>query len=91
MAIALPHQHPKFWFDDGNLILCIDDHVFRVHQELLYRHSRSLAAWTANVAPADYGITATDADNCTIVYVPDSVQVKVGDVVALLEHLYHDA
>ena len=32
-------RHETYWLDDGNVILAVNDTLFRVHKSLLARHS----------------------------------------------------
>lgn len=36
---AQPQRHDQLWFDDGNIVLLVDNVAFRVHRSLLGRHS----------------------------------------------------
>lgn len=36
---AGPQRHDQLWFDDGNIVLLVDNVAFKVHRSLLSRHS----------------------------------------------------
>ncbi|KAL4064188.1 hypothetical protein V8B97DRAFT_2026106 [Scleroderma yunnanense] len=74
------NQHPRYWFDDGSIILRISDSEvsFKLHGSLLSRHS----TYFRQMLQA--GSTST------IVTIPPELGVQVDDFVSLLEHLYHD-
>ena len=86
-----PRPHPKFWLDDGSLLLIVGNDLFKVHRTLLYRHSRVLPTWPGSYDLTDHhGIDNSEIDGCAIVSIPEDTNTKADDVEALLEHLYHD-
>lgn len=93
MTTGSPHkppkvQHPKFYLDDGSLILCVESTVFKIHKTLLYRHSRVLP--TLNQSSSKIDSVKFSTSECVIVNIPDEMELRVDDFEALLEHLYHD-
>src|ERR1700733_3943841 len=81
--------HPTFWFDDGSVVLRVQDHLFKVHRSFLSRHSSFFAQHQY--------ITKTSEDNredgdmdCDYIMIGHERRVLVQDVEILLEHLYHD-
>lgn len=90
-ANAELRKHPVYWFDDGLLVLHIQNTLFRVHLSLLKRHSPYLASLeTTN--PVIKPIPIINESSTPVMYVtlgPDR-PVNSRDVEALLEHMYHD-
>ncbi|KAL0946357.1 hypothetical protein HGRIS_012590 [Hohenbuehelia grisea] len=83
-----PRRHPVFWFEDGSLLLQVQDHLYRLHGELLYRQSNLLKeSQSLAVERSDhYG-----PDPPHHIYVVDPTKnMRPEDVSILLEHLYHD-
>jgi len=86
-------RHPKFWLDDGSLIISVQDDIFKVHRTLLCRHSPALTKWSTDESSHGSRIGATNGlDGCEVVLVPPEVagRMRSEDMLALLEHLYHD-
>lgn len=86
-----PRRHPKYWFDDGSLVVHTRNDLFKVHRTLLCRHSAVLSSLSQGI-PQNQGQSAapTTIDGCPIAYIPDGMNVDSADLEALLEHLYHD-
>jgi len=83
-------KHPLYWFDDGSLILHIQDVLFRLHYSLLKRHSPYLAS-VDNVHPIESIPIVNDLDKHSIyIRVGEDRRISTRDVEALLEHMYHD-
>ncbi|EIW73989.1 hypothetical protein CONPUDRAFT_68079 [Coniophora puteana RWD-64-598 SS2] len=74
-ASAAAERHPRFWFDDGSLVLRArgqPDVLFKVHRSLLERQrQQETAVRLGEVYDAPDGVSE-------------------GDLTALFEHLYHD-
>ncbi|KAI0808016.1 hypothetical protein C8Q74DRAFT_108439 [Fomes fomentarius] len=79
-------KHERYWFDDGSIVLCAQDHLYKVHRTLLYRHSRALASSDSEPRLNE---DTPKAEGMPIFHVPDDVSSR--DFEALLEYLYHDA
>ena len=80
-------RHPKYWLDDGSLILQTHDSLYKVHRTLLERHSRLLASLNT---PGDVEEKGKLVEGLVVVRVPDELEVRSGDLEILLEYLYHD-
>jgi hypothetical protein len=80
-------RHPVFWFDDGSVVVQVQDHLYKIHKSLLSRHSnffahhflKKLSDDVSRVPPADCDHIVVDLDR----------RVLAEDVEILLEHLYH--
>ena len=35
------NRHPEFYFDDGNIILLVENDLYNVHRSILARHSNA--------------------------------------------------
>ena len=93
-------RHPDLWFEDGSVVLCAEDTLFRVHMTLLSRHSvcfrdmftiarpRSQCAQTVSGLGAEHGQGDDDElkehDGCPVVHLHDVAE----DVGNLLTALY---
>lgn len=83
-------KHPLYWFDDGSLILHIQDVLFRLHYSLLKRHSPYLASMD-NIRPIETIPIVNEIDKpSTYILVSEDRGVSSRDTEALLEHMYHD-
>lgn len=82
-------NHPIYWFEDGSLILDADVVRFKVHQTVLSRHSRFFAALPKLQEP-DNSHSNSTLNVCRLVILERERQVRVDDLEALLQHLYHD-
>lgn len=80
-------KHPNFWFDDGSIVLHVENRVFKVHRALLSRHSRffSEVEPSANISDGPEPLLGP------YLSVDTSRSVRAKDVEVLLEYLYHDA
>ena len=79
-------RHPIFWFDDGSIVVRVQDYLFKVHRSLLSRHSNFFAQSQSIASTSD--LREDLAANCGYIVVERHVLVQ--DVEVLLEHLYHD-
>ena len=79
-------RHPRYWLDDGSLVVRTQDDLFKVHRTLLQRHSPVLTSLVENSLRDD----AARVDGCPILHLPSELGVDSADFEALLEHLYHD-
>ncbi|TCD62151.1 hypothetical protein EIP91_007279 [Steccherinum ochraceum] len=74
-------KHPTYWFDDGSLILQVEDVAYNLHKTILTRHSPLLQSLTRNTE---------DGYKVSVVQIPEELGVTGEDFDKLLEHLYHD-
>jgi hypothetical protein len=93
-------RHPDLWFDDGSVVLCAENTLFRVHISQLSRHSVCFRDMFAMPQPkSDLGKSLPCAqigdgkedvfylkeyDNCPVVHLHDAAE----DVGNLLTALY---
>lgn len=75
-------RHPRYWLEDGSLILRTQNDIFKVHRTLLSRHSPVLSSLSDKAS--------VGAEGCPMVHIPDETGVASADLEALLEYLYHD-
>ncbi|KAF9450268.1 hypothetical protein P691DRAFT_726395 [Macrolepiota fuliginosa MF-IS2] len=84
-------KHPIYWFDDGSLILHVQDVLFKVHYSLFQRHSPYLAsASKTNITPNAILTLSDIRDPIPYVVFGSDRYVNPKDVEVLLEHMYHD-
>ncbi|KIL66982.1 hypothetical protein M378DRAFT_159925 [Amanita muscaria Koide BX008] len=69
------HKHPVYWFNDGSIVLQVQEQLFRVHLSLLSRLSPYFAGLRTDTLTNIVGL-----GNGTLAH----------DFRVLLEHLYHD-
>lgn len=86
-AVTL-RRHPKYWLDDGSLVVRTQNDLFKVHRTLLHRHSSIISSLSRD--QSQDGGESRLIDGCPVVHVPDDLDVSSADFEALLEHLYHD-
>ncbi|KAH8102383.1 hypothetical protein BXZ70DRAFT_1006314 [Cristinia sonorae] len=67
--------HPSYWFDDGSIILHVQDTSYKLHRSLIARHSPFLNSLS---------------DTTDDLRIPEGLGVLSEDFDRLLEHLYHD-
>ncbi|KAG6845268.1 hypothetical protein H0H87_011677 [Tephrocybe sp. NHM501043] len=79
-------RHPVFWFDDGSMVIRVENQAFKVHRTLLSRHSRFFAG--VDPINLDSGSDLT-LESCILLDQGRNVRAK--DLEVLLEHFYHDA
>ncbi|OJA14272.1 hypothetical protein AZE42_08832 [Rhizopogon vesiculosus] len=77
-------QHPTYWFDDGSIIVrshntSHEEVYFKLHEGLLRRQSRFVRK-----------MLDSETSAASEVLIPQELGVQVHDLIALLEHLYHD-
>jgi len=82
-------RHPTFWFNDGSVVVRIQDHLFKLHRSLLSRHSNFFAQYPAMNGVHKELIEDREADN-DYIDVDRDRHVLAEDAEVLLEHLYHD-
>ncbi|KAL1680157.1 hypothetical protein EV122DRAFT_208432 [Schizophyllum commune] len=58
-----PQHHEKHWYDDGSVVLHVEDTLFRVHRSILARHSEIFRDAFALPAPVE----AEEHDGCPLV------------------------
>ncbi|KAH7924742.1 hypothetical protein BV22DRAFT_1012631 [Leucogyrophana mollusca] len=88
--VGLPkaRHHPTYWFSDGSLIVRVrtdndTDTLFKVHSNLIRRHSRYVQCIVAESSPGDVELQT--------ISIPPELGLRIEDFTALLEHLYHDS
>ena len=79
-SVPASTRHPTFWFDDGSIIICVQDTAFKVHRSQLARHSEIFADLFSLPQPPD----SPNLEGCPIVHLPD----RKSDFVDLLKALY---
>ncbi|THH33150.1 hypothetical protein EUX98_g1043 [Antrodiella citrinella] len=77
---AAARRHPTYWFEDGSLIVQIQDVAYKLHKTFLARHSSVLKDLTRT----------EDGYSVSTIRIPDERGVTSDDFDRLLEHLYHD-
>ena len=95
----MARKHPDLWFEDGSVVLCAENMLFRVHMSLLSLHSVCFRDMFAIARPRSQcaprlGHDSQDAedgddelkefDGCPIVHLHDAAE----DVAHLLNALY---
>ncbi|KIY47469.1 hypothetical protein FISHEDRAFT_45129 [Fistulina hepatica ATCC 64428] len=58
--------HNEFWFEDGSIVLLVEDVLFRVHRTTLARHSQVFATTFCLPQPAD----EPSFDGCPLINLP---------------------
>ena len=81
-------RHPIYWFDDGTLILEVQDVQFRVHHSLFQYHSSFLASAKSRILSCTTNSVASYASEVMSCGADQGFRPK--DVEVLLEHIYHD-
>ncbi|OBZ69284.1 hypothetical protein A0H81_10882 [Grifola frondosa] len=82
---SVPRRHPRYWLEDGSLVIRSQNDLFKVHRTLLHRHSPVLSSLHGKDP------TTSEIDGCPVVHISEDLDVQSEDLEALLEHLYHDA
>ena len=80
-SAPISERHSTFWFDDGSIIICVEDTAFKVHRSHLARHSEIFADLFNVPQPPD----TPNIEGCPIVHLPD----RKSDFVDLLKALYN--
>jgi hypothetical protein len=78
---AILAKHDDFWFEDGSIVLIVQDKYFRVHQSILSRHSEVFADMFSVPQPP----TQETLDGCPIIKLNDDLY----DLVDLMKVMYH--
>ncbi|KAF8524290.1 hypothetical protein BU17DRAFT_42983 [Hysterangium stoloniferum] len=82
IATTLGLQHESLWLEDGNVVILIEEVMFKVHRSILKRSSPLFAAQFANSEFELY-------DTTPLIRLKDGI-ASHSDVEALLHHLYHE-
>jgi hypothetical protein len=83
-------RHPIFWFDDGSVVIRVQDRLYKIHKSLLSRHSDFFAHCHPVTKPSDDVLRRVPPTDCDYIVVDPDRRVLANDVEVLLEHLYHD-
>ena len=70
-------RHPKYWLDDGSLILQTHDSLYKVRRSLLERHSRLLVSRHTLRGVREQGKLVEDL---IVVRMPDELEVRNGEL-----------
>ena len=64
-----------FWFEDGSIVIVIENVAFRIHQSLLSRHSDVFAGLFTVPQPANHENDEGDdmMDDCPVVHLSDTL------------------
>ena len=73
-------RHEKLWFNDGSIVLSVQQTLFRVHRSVLCLHSEIFA----NMFRIPHRKDETTIEGCTVVRLPD----KAADFVDFLSAFY---
>ncbi|KLO10992.1 hypothetical protein SCHPADRAFT_831748 [Schizopora paradoxa] len=65
--ISEPHHHETLWYEDGNVVLKTDEHLYRVHKSVLSRHS-TVFKDMFDVAEDGEGETKDAAESKSVMY-----------------------
>lgn len=74
----------NFWFEDGSIILIVENTAFRIHQSILSRHSDVFADLFTVPQPRH---DTESIDNCPVVRLDDSLADFIDVMKALYEPL----
>ncbi|KDQ13247.1 hypothetical protein BOTBODRAFT_399100 [Botryobasidium botryosum FD-172 SS1] len=77
---TISRRHPKFWFEDGNIVVRVDDRIFRVHMSTLKLRSTFFEDIFSEEVRSSAGII----DGCNII----DLEGRSCDFSALLDWLY---
>ncbi|TFK32821.1 hypothetical protein BDQ12DRAFT_691944 [Crucibulum laeve] len=99
--LTLPQKHPMYWFDDGSIIIRVENTLFKLHLTLISRHSAYFSAYTTahlfsrGEAPTGLKLfnqcdDEIESSGYLFIDTEHSRGVVAADMVVLLEHLYHD-
>lgn len=83
VPVDLIKRSPRFWFDDGSVVLQAENTQFRVHQTLLSLHSEIMKSCFSCPQPQD----AEGLEGCPVVRLPDSA-LDIDNLCALLYGVY---
>ncbi|KAJ3566901.1 hypothetical protein NP233_g6708 [Leucocoprinus birnbaumii] len=89
LAVEL-QKHPIYWFDEGSLILEVQDVHFRVHGALFQRHSPFLASTKLKKLIGTTLVTDDAHEGTMFVSCEADRGVTWRDIEILLGHMYHD-
>ncbi|KAF5328607.1 hypothetical protein D9619_011574 [Psilocybe cf. subviscida] len=98
---ATIQRHPIYWFEDGSLVLDVEEQSFKVHHSLVTRHSQYLSSLTKGLVAAQpngasvkellNGQSSKAAESeLRRISIDPKRNIKPEDVDVLLQHLYHD-
>lgn len=76
-------RHPRFWRDDGTLVIAYLDDAFKVNSTLPQLQSPVLSSLAE-----EHGVELVEG--CPLVRIPDKLGVRGEDLEAILDHVYHD-
>lgn len=79
--VQIACYHKEFNYDDGSLVLHVENTLFRIHRSILASHSEFCADMLKVPQPAN----SLTVDGCPVVHLPDTP----GDFVDLLKALYN--
>ncbi|KDQ13238.1 hypothetical protein BOTBODRAFT_56282 [Botryobasidium botryosum FD-172 SS1] len=82
LARVFDAQQPGFWFDDGNVIVCVEDRRFRIHSSNLSRRSQYFAELFAQ----EHGDHAERSNGCNVY----RLNGRASDFAAILDAIYHN-
>ncbi|KAJ6531883.1 hypothetical protein B0H19DRAFT_1189089 [Mycena capillaripes] len=85
-------RYSSFWFDDGSLVLRVENVMFKVHRTLLTRHSPFILSLDSVKFRNGHSDTTSTSDwlECEYIEIDPARKVSALDLEALLQHLYHD-
>lgn len=86
--------HPRFWLEDGSLIIRFQEIFYKIHKTLLFSQSPTLEQWVheghTSFSDMDEDLLSQFA-GCATLTIPKAIGLRNQDLEALLQHLYHDA
>ncbi|KAG6819437.1 hypothetical protein H0H93_011864 [Arthromyces matolae] len=76
-------QHPVYWFEDGSVVIHVENQIFKVHRTLLSRHSDFFVE-------EDGTEDISGKEAASYILIDECLGVRAKDVEVLLAHFYHD-
>ncbi|KDQ33143.1 hypothetical protein PLEOSDRAFT_1099122 [Pleurotus ostreatus PC15] len=89
MTIDEDNRHSSFWFEDGNLILHVQNCAFKIHKDIFSRHSRLSLSHDPESTPKALNSADNGQEAQYLRYVvPPERGVTADDVAVLLDYIY---
>lgn len=87
-------RHPKYYLEDGSLLILCGTTLYRVHKTLLLRHSGTLKSLIdqnpIHISASEAVMHSMEHGSQSSCSMPASIALRNDDLEALLEHVYHD-
>ncbi|TFY74146.1 hypothetical protein EWM64_g9866, partial [Hericium alpestre] len=89
---AAVQKHPRFWFDDGSLLVVVGSTAWRLHESFLALHSPKVQQWILDADDPWVRSVAKQTGvlpSVPVLTPPKEAGIAAADFEVFVQHMYH--